>query len=990
MVNMHRHAGASHALLLLAFVAAVACGRSSSRGARSSRERLSSLPAVTCTLDGTVRSCELWARAGTLTLPGGAAVPIWGYAATAEGAPTVPGPVLVALEGETLSITLHDDLAAPTGLLLRGQAMPPDLEGVAAGASRTYTVTASAPGTFLYEAAPLPGAEHQVPMGLYGALVVRPAAAAATQAYADAATAYDDEALVLLSEVDPALNGSADPAAFDLRAFAPRFRLLNGKAFPETAPIPTGAGSRVLLRYVNAGLIHHSMAILGTHQLVIAADGAPRAHPARLVAETIGPGQTLDAIVTVPAATPAGGRLALHDASLLLHNDGGEGVGGMLTFLVAGTAAGGGDIAGPATTGVAVAPASTGGAEPVTLTATVTDAATGGAAVTAAEWFADAVGAAGSGAPLSGAFGAPAVAVSATLDPAALAPLSSGDHLLYVRGRDALGNWGPVNFAVLTIDRSGPATTAPQLSPALSRGAAPIAVSATADDRATGGSDIQGAEWFVDVAGAPGTGGALAPNAAAPIASVDGTIPVLTLAGLAEGTHQVWIRSQDALGAWGAAVSVPFTVDRTGPVASAPTVAPSPTDGTAGVNSTVAAVRVTVVLTDALSSVAGGEGFVDALGAPGAGFPLVARRAVFDGSPRTGYADVPLSTVAQLAEGAHPIWLRGRDAAGNWGAAVSAPLVVDRLPPVVSGVAAAPNPTNGPGGANTSFTLTASATDATTQVVGAEWFDGADPGVGAGIAFPVTAAPTVSLATVVNFVARGWTAGNHAVSVRARDAAGHWSAPAAVVVSVVLPNTLPDAIFADGFEGGNTSAWSGGAAGAGLAVNAGAALVGGLGLAADLGAGASFVTDLTPAAERTYHARFWLDPNGAVTSATVPVDVLTALDAASAPVLRVQYLHPVGGALQVRLLATRAGGTTASRYFAITDAPHAVELAWASGTTGAVSLYTDGVLRQTLALDTSAGQVDAVRLGPAAGLGGASGTIFLDAFASTRTTVIGP
>ncbi len=55
--------------------------------------------------------------------------------------------------------------------------MIPDTTGVAAGASTIYTFTASSPGTFLYEAGLTPNGQHQVAMGLYGALIVRPTAA---------------------------------------------------------------------------------------------------------------------------------------------------------------------------------------------------------------------------------------------------------------------------------------------------------------------------------------------------------------------------------------------------------------------------------------------------------------------------------------------------------------------------------------------------------------------------------------------------------------------------------------------------------------------------------------------------------------------------------------------------------------------------------------------------------------------------------------------
>lgn len=43
----------------------------------------STLPAETCTYDGVtnIRTCELWAVAGTLALPG-TSIPIWGYADT--------------------------------------------------------------------------------------------------------------------------------------------------------------------------------------------------------------------------------------------------------------------------------------------------------------------------------------------------------------------------------------------------------------------------------------------------------------------------------------------------------------------------------------------------------------------------------------------------------------------------------------------------------------------------------------------------------------------------------------------------------------------------------------------------------------------------------------------------------------------------------------------------------------------------------------------
>ncbi len=110
--------------------------------------------------------------------------------------------------------------------------------------------------------------------------------------------------MLVLSEIDPALNNSANPAAFDMRNYAPRYFLINGKPYPNTAPIASAAGNKVLLRYVNAGAKHHSMAVLGLRQVFVAKDGSPLPtlnH--NVAAETLAPGQTGDAIVTIPAAT---------------------------------------------------------------------------------------------------------------------------------------------------------------------------------------------------------------------------------------------------------------------------------------------------------------------------------------------------------------------------------------------------------------------------------------------------------------------------------------------------------------------------------------------------------------------------------------------------------------------------------------------------------------------------------------------------------------
>ena len=584
------------------------------------------------------------------------------------------GPTLIVDAGDTVEITLHNQLATEeTALLFQGQNMIPDTTGAAPAGTKLYTFTASRPGTYLYEAGLLPNAEHQVAMGLYGALIVRPATAG--RAYDDASTAFDAEAVMVLSEIDPALNNrTGGPAGFDMRKYAPRYFLINGKAYPDTDPVPTTAGKRVLLRYVNAGNQYHSMALLGAHQTVIALDGSPLGFSRRYVAETFGPGQTADAIVTAPAATAEQNRLAIHDGNLLLHNSNTAGSGGMLTFLTIPGTGPGADTTGPVTSNVAYAAG--------TLTATIDDATTGGATIQAAEYFLDSVGGTGTGTSMTGTFGSSPIDVTADVS------VTSGRHILYVRGQDSFGNWGVLSSALVSAgDAAGPATKSPTLTPGLTdgTGTAGVGVHATGDDSDTGGSNVVAAEYTIDA----GTAAPMTVNVVAPIASLDATILAATVNALTEGTHAVSIRSQDAAGNWGDPVTVNLLVDKTGPSTSGVSAAPDPNNGKRPINSSTPAVRVTATsLSDPIaggvrSNISAAEAFIDAVGFSGKGIPLVASDGVFNNPSEAGYADIPLATIAQLSNGSHTIYVHGMDAAGNWGATSSTSLLVDKIPPTI-------------------------------------------------------------------------------------------------------------------------------------------------------------------------------------------------------------------------------------------------------------------------------------------------------------------
>jgi FtsP/CotA-like multicopper oxidase with cupredoxin domain len=716
---------------------------------------------------------DLYAVAGTTTL-GAQSVTVWGYNTTGAAAAQPGGPTLCVNAGNTVTITLHNALSENTALLFQGQNVIPDRVGATAGGTHVYTFTAGAPGTYLYEAGLLPNAQHQVAMGLYGALIVRPATAG--QAYNDPSTAYADEAVLVLSEVDPALNNrtviQGGPATFDMRKYAPKYFLINGKAYPDTDPIAAGPGNKVLLRYVNAGIGYHSAAVLGAAQTVIALDGSPLNVSRRYVAETFGPGQTTDAILTAPAATTDANRLAIYDGSLLLHNSNLAGTGGMLTFVTIPGTGPGLDVTGPVTSAVAYSAG--------TLTATIDETTTGGSNVTAAEYYLDSVTTAPTA--MGGTFGSATVAVTAPV------PSPTGQHIIYVRGQDFAGNWGVFSSVLVTGgDVVGPATTSPALTPALTNGSLPVAVHATGNDTATGGSNITGAEYFIGAAaGTDGTGTAMTVNLAAPIASLDATIPQAVVTAV-EGTRTVWIHAQDQFGNWGLPVSVNLLVDKTAPTTTGLSAAPTPNNGTLAFNAGTPAVRVTASTMSDLtgpinSTITGAEAFIDTVGVSGTGAVFSASDGAFNTTSEAGYTDIPLATVAQLTNGTHTIYVHAKDAAGNWGATTTTTLLIDKIAPAVTAVTAAPNPTLGA----TTVTLTATATDAGTAVTRAEWFTGADPGVGNGNPMTLTGTGPWSLSSAPIDVS-SWNEGAYTLNVRALDAAGNWNVPATTLLQVRGP-----------------------------------------------------------------------------------------------------------------------------------------------------------------------------------------------------------
>jgi len=290
-------------------------------------------------------SYDLCASDGTVSI-GGTSIPIWGYAditgggACVPGMATLPGPQLTAADGETLTINLSNALSVPVSVFIPGlvkeisDPLAPekitDGQGrerltsldktVPVGGSAGYSWSASE-GTYLYHSGT--DLRTQVPMGMYGALVV-------------SGTAYptvDQEEVLVFSEIDPNLN--ANPAGFGgarVSTWSPQYYLINGASYDAgSAPIAINTSTDVMLRFVNAGLETFVPTLGGgLYMDLIAEDGNLYPYPLKQYGIELTAGKTMDAILNAGSD----GTYTIYDRGLHLAN------GGMIAKLQAGAPVG--------------------------------------------------------------------------------------------------------------------------------------------------------------------------------------------------------------------------------------------------------------------------------------------------------------------------------------------------------------------------------------------------------------------------------------------------------------------------------------------------------------------------------------------------------------------------------------------------------------------------------------------------------------------------
>lgn len=292
---------------------------------------------------------DLKTEARTATMPDGAVISMWGFFDAADmNTDWTPGPTLRLVEGDNLTINLTNNLPEAVSIVIPGQ--PAVLAPVSftdpQGRSRASSFTAETgpftwnnlrAGTFLYHSGSHPA--KQVQMGLYGALIVLPAAAgvAYTPSATNPATAFDTEVALLYSEIDPFLH-SPDPGVPKPLDYVPAYYLINGQPYVG-GQLPIAAGTinqNVLIRFLNAGLKTHVPTLLnGAYLGVIAEDGNLSPYAKQQYSVLLAAGKTIDAIWH----PTTDGTYPLMDRTHSLTTAGVTG-GGMLTFLQVGTVPG--------------------------------------------------------------------------------------------------------------------------------------------------------------------------------------------------------------------------------------------------------------------------------------------------------------------------------------------------------------------------------------------------------------------------------------------------------------------------------------------------------------------------------------------------------------------------------------------------------------------------------------------------------------------------
>ncbi len=206
---------------------------------------------------------------------------------------TVPGPLIRVTEGDRVRVLLKNELPEPTSIHWHGIPVPNGMDGVPPytqpaiepGQTFTYEFTAPAAGTFMYHSHV--ETDKQIMAGLYGPFIVDPKE--------PPAEAPDVDVMWMLSEWRVGSDGETYPA-MPMAGSEPNYFTINGKSFPNTAPIVVQKGDRVRVRLASVGQFTHPMHLHGMNFRIVAYDGVPLPPEQQIVRNTVpvNPGEVID------------------------------------------------------------------------------------------------------------------------------------------------------------------------------------------------------------------------------------------------------------------------------------------------------------------------------------------------------------------------------------------------------------------------------------------------------------------------------------------------------------------------------------------------------------------------------------------------------------------------------------------------------------------------------------------------------------------------
>ena len=220
-----------------------------------------------------------------------------------------PGPTLRVNQGDRVRAIFRNNLKETTGVHFHGVEFDDFFQDgvvfvtqkpIVPGEEYTYEFTANNAGSLMYHSHH--NATDQVGRGLLGAFIVDPP---------QPQTQYDREYLWISNDT---LGGFT----------------INGHGFPAVVPVLAAQGERVLLRFMNEGVMMHPWHSHGFSMELVARDGIPLGSAAHR-ADTFGvnPGERWDAVITAERL----GVWAFH-CHILPHAEAMTGMFGMVNTLI--------------------------------------------------------------------------------------------------------------------------------------------------------------------------------------------------------------------------------------------------------------------------------------------------------------------------------------------------------------------------------------------------------------------------------------------------------------------------------------------------------------------------------------------------------------------------------------------------------------------------------------------------------------------------------